>query len=432
MIDLKTKTVCFVDNGLFVSFVRKMAPSFKKCYYHNPWACAFPTSKMLVVGEGFDEITKLKFPLDKVDEIDLWVFLDLGQGDLQSYLEDKGARVWGARHGEELELYRWEFKQYLKKLGLPVQNVENVVGMSALRKHLSGVKNKYVKTSLVRGDFETFRHDDYKLSEPRLDELEHLLGPLKQDYEFVVEDEIPDAVEVGYDGFTVDGQFPSHAMCAVEVKDCGMVGAVRSYNQLPKPVLDINKALSDTLKRYSYRGFLSTEIRYAEDKKPYLIDPCCRLGTPSNELLQELFTDWPMVLWEGAVGNLVSPKPVAKFGVLAVIKTEWATENWTALHYPKELDPFVKLRFHTRINDVNYIVPQAIGIPDVGYVAAVGDTLLGAIKLCKERAAQIKGYQVHVSLESIDKAIEEIKKGEEFGVHFVDGPLPTPEAIRNV
>lgn len=427
--ELKTKTVCFVDNGLFVSFVRKMAPAFRKCYYHNPWACAFPTSKMLAVGEGFPEIEKLKFPLDKADEIDLWVFLDLNQGDLQSYLESHGARVWGGRHGEELELYRWEFKAYLKRLGLPVQNVEKVVGMAKLREHLAKVENKFVKTSLVRGDFESFRHDNYELSEPRLDELEHLLGPLKNGYEFIVEDELPDAVEVGYDGFSVDGQFPSHCMMAYEVKDVGMIGVVKKNEELAVPVKEVNNKLIKTLAAYNYRGFLSTEIRYTRDKKPYFIDPCCRLGTPSNELLQELFDGWPKTLWHGAVGELVSPTPKAKFGVLAVIHSEWATENWASLHYPKELDPFVKLRFHTRIEGHDYCVPQSIGLPDVGCVVATGATLLEAIKLCKERAGQIKGYQVHVSLESIDKAMETIEKGEKMGVMFSPN-LPTREQVR--
>lgn len=429
--ELKTKTVCVVDNGLFVSFARMLAPAFKKCYYHNPWVCSFPTSKMLSIGEGFDELHKLKFPLDKANEIDLWVFLDLNQGDLQAFLESHGARVWGARHGEELELHRWEFKQYLKTIGLPVNGVEKVIGLPKLREHLAKVKNKYVKTSLVRGDFETFRHVSYDVSEPRLDELEHLLGPLKNSYEFIVEDEIPDAVEVGYDGFTVDGDFPSHAMLAYEVKDCGMIGVVKPYGELSDPVKTVNKALVPTLRSYNYRGFLSTEIRYTKDKKPYFIDPCCRLGTPSNELLQELFEGWPKTLWHGAEGKLVSPVPVKRFGVLAALRSEFAVENWASLHYPRELDRFVKLRYHCRLDDVDYCIPQAVGMPDLGYVAATGSTLLEAIKLCKERASQIEGYQLEVSLESIDKALETIEKGEKMGIKFAEN-LPSKEAVRKV
>ncbi len=428
--NLKTKTICVIDNGLFVSFARMLSRGFKKTYYHcAPWRQSFPKSQQLRVGSGFDDIEHIRYPLLKADEIDLWVFLDLYHSDLQCYLEDHGARVWGARRGEELELHRWEFKQYLKKIGLPVQPIEHIVGFDKLREYLKTAKNKFVKTD-IRGDFETFRHDSYELSEPRLDELEHCLGPTKMDYEFVVEDEIPNAVEVGYDGFTVDGGWPSHAMMGYEVKDCGMIGVALAYDKLASPVRTVNTALVKTLKAYNYRGFISTEIRYTKDGKPYFIDPCCRLGTPSNELLQELFEGWPQVLWDGSVGVLTSPKVKAKFCVMAVITSEWAVTDWQALHYPAALDEFVKLRFHTRIKGKDYVAPQPVGLPDLGGVVGSGSTLIEAIKQCRERATQIKGYQVKCELGSIEKALEVISLGEKMGIKFGDQPLPTAAQVR--
>lgn len=430
--NLKEKTICVVDNGLFVSFARMLAKGFKKVYYYTPWQSSFPRSQSLRVGDGFDDIERVNFPLDKADEIDLWVFLDLYHADLQVYLEDKGARVWGARHGEELELNRWAFKQYLKGVGLPVQPIERIYGMAFLREHLRKVKDKFVKTSFVRGDFETFRHETYALSEPRLDELEHVLGPVKKDYEFIVEDEIPDAVEVGYDGFSVDGQFPDHAMMAYEIKDCGMIGTALPNPRLAAPVLEVNRKITPALKGYRYRGFISTEIRYSKDKKPYFIDPCCRLGTPSNELLQELFDGWPQVLWDGAEGKLTSPTVKAKFAVMAVVHSEWAVNDWQTLHFPRSIDPFVKLRFHSRIDGKDCVAPQAVGLPDLGGVVGSGNTLVDAIKQCVERAKQIKGFQVHVDLHAIDKAIEVIRKGEERDIHFTSSPLPSVEVLKRL
>ena len=421
-----------IDNGLFVSFARMLARQSKTVVdYYSPWQSSFPRSQTLKIGEGFDDLRRVNFPLEDADSVDLWVFLDLYHSDLQLFLESKGARVWGARGGEELELYRWDFKQYLKKLGLPVQPMEKVLGISALRDKLRKVEKKFVKTSFVRGDFETFKHETYELTEPRLDELEHVLGAAKHGYEFIIEDEIPDAVEVGYDGFTVDGKFPSHAMMAYEVKDCGMIGVVLSEGKLSEPVKLINSTLAPALKGYRYRGFWSTEIRYTKDKRAYFIDPCCRLGTPSNELLQELFDGWPQVLWDGAEGKLKSPTPVAKFGCMAIVHSEWAVNDWMAIHYPRKLDRFVKLRFHTRMQGKDYVPPQVVGLPDLGTVVGTGDTLLAAIKQCKERAAQIKGYQLKVDLSSIDSAMETIAQGEKIGIHFADN-LPTAEAVRKV
>src|SRR6267154_6596405 len=114
--NLSTKCVRIVDNGLFVDFARKIAPAFAKAEYYCPYQSYAPRSNQIAIGDGFDEMERIKFVLQDVDKVDLWVFLDLYHHDLQCYLEDIGAKVWGARIGEELELYRWEFKEYMKRV----------------------------------------------------------------------------------------------------------------------------------------------------------------------------------------------------------------------------------------------------------------------------------------------------------------------------
>jgi hypothetical protein len=429
-LNLKKKIICVVDNGLFVSFARTLAKEFGKVYYYTPWQSSFPKSQQLCIGKGFDEIERVNFPLDHyIDKVDLWVFLDLYHSDLQIYLERNGCRVWGARRGEEMELYRWDFKKYLKHIGLPVQPMEHFVGFDRVIEYLKKEKDKFIKTSFVRGDFETFHHETYELSKPRLDEIRHVLGPVASEADYIIEDSIPDAVEIGYDGFTIDGQFPSHAMMAYEIKDCGMIGISLPYSKLAEPVKYINNALVPALKGYRYRGFFSTEIRYTKSKKPYFIDPCCRLGTPSNELLQELFNGWGRTIWDGAEGKVTTPVVANKYSVMAVIHSEWAVSDWQAVYFPKELDEFVKLRFHTRIEGKDYVVPQVVGMPDLGGVVGSGKTLLEAIAQCKERAKLIKGYLVKVSLESIGEALETIEKGVEMGIKFGDDPLPTKAQV---
>jgi hypothetical protein len=207
-------------------------------------------------------------------------------------------------------------------------------------------------------------------------------------------------------------------MMAYEIKDCGMVGTVKPYDLLAEPVKKVNSALVKDFAGYNYRGFFCSEIRYTKKKEAFFIDPCCRLGTPSNELLQELFDGWGEVLWYGAEGKIVTPRKKAQFAIAAAINSEWAVNDWLCVHYPKELDEHVKLRFHVRKGDKNYVVPQSIGIPDVGYVVGTGETLAQAVKLCKERAEKIKGFQVHVNVQAIDKALETVKQGEEFGIKF--------------
>ena len=417
--NLKDKTVLFVDNGLFVSFCRKVAPAFGKAYYHKPYQGAFVRTNDLAPGQGFKEFEWCEQPQAIEDEIDLFVFLDLYQSGWQERLRKEGKRVWGAGRGEEMELFRWEFKEELKKIGLPVQHCEHIRGIEALRKYLKESKGtKYVKTSYVRGDFETFRCDDYEIVKPRIDELAHLLGVKQDGYEFIVEDEIPDCVEIGYDGFIIDGKTPNLAMQAYEIKDCGMVGVVKPYGELAEPVKLVNEKLKPMFAESNYRGFFSSEIRYTKKKEAYMIDPCCRLGTPSNELLQELFDGWAETLWAGGEGKVVSPRMKAKFGCLAMIVSEWATGDWLSLSYPESIDEYVKLRFHVRKGSKNYIVPQIIGIPDVGCVVGTGNTLAEAVKSCKERAKLIRGFQVHVNVEAIDKGLQVIEEGKKYGIQF--------------
>ena len=423
-VNLKEKTVCIVDNGLFVSFARELSKGFGRTLYHKPFQSAFVRTNDLAPGRGFPELEWCEQPLallgatPEEDEIDLWVFLDLYQGGLQEFLRASGRRVWGSGMGEEMELKRWEFKQHLKKLDMLVQPMEHIFGMDKLREHLKKHDDLYVKTSFTRGDFETFHHETYSLTEPRLDELAHTLGAKKDNYEFIVETPIADAVEVGYDGFTVDGKFPTLGMMGYEIKDCGMIATVKPYELLAEPVRMVNEKMSKDFRGYGYRGFWCTEIRYTKKKEAFFLDPCCRLGTPSNELLQVLFDGWPQVVWDGADGVCTTPKMKAKFGALAMINSEWAVNDWLCVEYPESIDEFVKLRFHVKKGKKNYVVPNVIGIPDVGCVVATGNTLAEAVALCKKRAEMIKGFQVSVNCAALDKGMEVVKNGEKFGIAF--------------
>src|SRR5512137_1964280 len=194
--------VLIYDNGLFVSWAERLTEYFDRVLYYNPCKNAFPKSNSRLVGTGIEGVEKVTDFWDVVDDVDLFIFPDVYDGDLQNELRRQGKRVWGSGKGEEIELHRWETKQLLARMGLPVQPVVKIVGLEALRDHLKSVDGKkWIKVSWTRGDMETWEHESYDLSEPRLDELENKLGAKKKVIEFIVEDDIPDAVEVAYDGY---------------------------------------------------------------------------------------------------------------------------------------------------------------------------------------------------------------------------------------
>lgn len=429
---LSNKVALVADNGLFCSFAQTLAREYGRVLYWTPWWSAFPKSNDRLIGSGLDGIERVNEFFDVVDQADIVIFPDVYMGDLQTWLESKGKRVWGGRYGEELELDRWGLKRFLKKVGLPVPPGKRMVGIDALRQYLKEKDNVWVKVSLVRGDFETRHSQSYRLIEPWLDYLEHKLGAKKFVEEFIVEDAIEPAVEVGYDGYTVDGNWPETAIYGYEIKDTGYMGCVRPYQELPEPVREVNTKLAPALARYHYRGNFSTEIRYTPAKEPFLIDPCARLGSPPSEVYQELYSNWGEIMWGGAVGEMVEPKVVAKYAVEALIHSSWADKEWAPIYMEDDVRKWVKLRNHTRIAGKDYVVPQDVGLPEIGAVVGIGDSLIEAIQKCVEHAKQLEGFDIDIKLNALDEALVEIQKAEELGVTFSDDPLPTSEEVHAI
>jgi hypothetical protein len=413
MADYRSRSVLVADNGLFVEFAISLIPSFKTVYYFNSWMSAFPKSNQTLVGVGIPGLVKVRSIWEVLDDVDLFVFPDVYDGPLQQHLVSLGKRVWGSRGGEALELNRPASKEYCRKAGIDIGPYAVVTGLDALRSYLQANEDQFVKVSFTRGDMETFHATNYRNIEPRLDELEWSLGAKKKTIEFAVEAAIVDAVEVGYDGFTIDGRFPRQAVFGLEIKDRAYACEAVSYSQLPEPVLSVNEKLKPFFSETGYRGFFSSEVRATPDGRAFLIDPCCRMGSPPGELLEVMVSNWPDVIWNGAEGVVVEPKVVARFGAELLLHSTWADRNWQEVEFPRGLRDFVKLRNVTVIDGRYYVAPQAVGLPEIGAVVATGDTMDEAINLVRARAEQVRGYYLDSYPASLDEAItayEAVKK----------------------
>jgi hypothetical protein len=419
-IDLSNKTCLFYDNGLFIELAIKLSKSFGKVYYYNPWKSGFPKRNLAQVSMGIPGIENVLNFFDYVDQADLIVFPDVYDGDLQNFLVSKGYNVFGAKKGEDLELNRDGMKRLMKRLNLPVNNYEVVKGVPALRDYLKEHKNVYVKINMYRGNFETFRSNDYKLVEPVLDQIEHDMGPMKYVQEFVVEDAIDNAIEVGYDGYCIDGLFPTKGICGIEIKDLGYIGKFMDYKDMSPIITGFNSKMSSTLKKYEYRGFMSSELRITEDdKKPYMIDFCARAGSPPNEVYQEVYTNLAEICWFGAQGICIDPIVEHKYALEVLIHSSWADKNWQPIYFPNKYRDNLKFRNLTIINGVYYAVPQSVGLPEIGAVVAIGDSIDEVVDKIKEVAEQVEGYYIEIPLQSIDTAIEEATKIEKLGIKIL-------------
>lgn len=415
-----TKSVCVVDLGLFVELAVKLTEWFGKVYYFMPWqASAFPKSNSRLVGTGLPGVEVVRYFWDRefLDNVDLFVFPDVYLGDLQNELVRQGKNVFGSRRGDELELHRNKAKKWFKKLGLPVGAYEVIKGVTDLRKFLKENKDQYVKVSLTRGDFETFHCPNYKLAEPKIDELEARLGAKKTEIEFVVEEAIP-GIETGYDGFSIDGVFPKTALAGIEIKDKCYLMKVMPYNKLPEQITSFNDTIAPTLKEYQYRNFISTEIRIDKKGIPHMIDFCARCGSPPSEIMLELIQNLPDVLWFGAQGECINIETSYQWAAEILLESAWADNNWQAVQFPPKVREFVKLRNAARISGEYYVVPQSSSCPEIGAVVGVGNTMEEAIEATKGTAKQVEGYFIESFPSALDDAVKEIKRLKDFGISF--------------
>ena len=122
------KSVCVVDNGLFVEVACTLAEHFGAVFYYSPWQNAFPKSNSLLIGKGLPGVTRIDDLWGILNDVDLWVFPDVYHAGLQVQLEAMGKRVWGSRYGEELELDRLHSKRHLEDRGLAIGEYEVVKG----------------------------------------------------------------------------------------------------------------------------------------------------------------------------------------------------------------------------------------------------------------------------------------------------------------
>ena len=411
------KTVLVSCQGLFVSLAERLARDFGRVLLHVPFAASFPTLNQIKVGSGIEGVEKVdSFFGRHFKDVDLFVFPDLHNGELAVYLEGEGKRVWGARRGEDIEHHRALCKRVMEQHGLPVQPWKVLTGMKQLRSHLKANDQQHVKIDVARGVTESFFSENYDTVAPKLDEIQHTLGCFAESMEFIVEDDLPDRVEVGIDTFCIDGANPSLTLAGIEVKDCGYLGQMVPWAQIPEPLRRWNEEMAEVFEGYGYRGFLSNEIRIGKDKVPYMIDATCRAPCPPSELEQELWTNLAEILWEGADGNLVEPVAAAKWGVEVILKSPFAEKN----HQPVTFDPKyanqIKLFNSCEVDGVRYVLPLDDEMEEIGAVVGWGDTIEAAMAHAKEAGESIEGYKIKFGMGPAENANEEIAKLEKLGV----------------
>lgn len=417
MTDLSTKTALFWDYGMFLPFAERLARDYARVLYFTPWLSAFPRTMDAAPGEGVPGIERVDNFFSALEVADVVVFPDCYDADLQVYLREQGVRVWGSANAEWLELQRTESHDALKKRGVAVAKSKEIVGLSALRRWADKNEDKWIKRSTFRGDFETFHHETSFITQSWIDVLQKTYGPQSEQITFIVEDSV-EGIEVGWDCHSVDGKYPKLGMLGLEVKDKALVGVLKEFATLPEPLRDVYNKTSPLLTEGQFRNYMTLEVRLSEGGKAALLDPCMRFGSPASEAWMEMVGNVSQIVWEGAGGNLIEVDPVAKYAALAVIDSQWAIHNWTAVDFPKSIAQWIKMKNRTVIDGRTYFIPGHHEMQEIGVLVAVGNTLEEAIGLCEERAKEVSGYKVKVMVDSLRESADMIKSASEVGISF--------------
>lgn len=419
MESLRSKSALVCDNGLFVEIAPRLARDFGEVRYFLPWGSAYPKAALAYVGYGLPGVERVTTFWDHVADADIVIFPDLYYADWAEVVRDRFHKpVWAHFNGELLELDRQMTRKLQRTLDIPGPKTKFITGLERLAEHLSGVEDKWVKISAFRGDGETWHHDTFQTTRIYLDHFANRVGALADQYEFLVEDAINDAVEIGFDGWTVHGRFPEASYWGFEVKDTGYIGRFSPYTDLPESIRFINEAMSPALANERSVGFCSFEYRLTRNGTPHMIDPCMRAGSPPFEVMQEAYDNLSEIIWEGAHGRMAVPRPLGQFVAIALINSAFALTNWVPIEVPDEDRRWLKLRNAAVLDGELYHVPTLGDMPEIGGVVAVADTIEEACALVKERAERIKGFKLEIHVEALDSAQEEIDKAKEFGIDF--------------
>jgi hypothetical protein len=419
-----------IDSGTFIPLAEMMAKSCARVSYYSPHEQEYLGIERCIIGDGmptFDRVDDYMEP-EFFNTVDLWVFPDINFGGFQRYLRALGKPVWGHMGADELELYRTRFLKVLQEVELPTVNSKVIRGLTALSEHLKGVENKWVKINRFRANMETWHHRDWLHSQREIERESCEFGPLKDKVIYVVQDAIDGTdespvLEVGYDGWSIDGWFPDKSFQGYELKNKLYLGSLRNYDDLPEAIRYVNEQMSPVLKRYGYRNFYANEIRIKDDVA-YHIDPTNRMAGQTMEHLTETCENLPEIIWKGAHAEEVQPKFTHTHAAEATLHyhTESGGEGWKTFNLPEDAAKWVKL-YRCCFADGAYHFPPD-NLDELGIIMGLGNSVGESIDNLKENFARLKDEPVSIDLSGFGELLYQIEEAEEEGVAFSEKPLP--------
>jgi hypothetical protein len=419
-VDLKTKTLLIVDTGLCTHLAEKLAKTFGTVLYYIPNDQTFPTPNIEQIGTGIKGVTRIFDLYDHIHAdpeertVDCFFFTYIGMAGLQNHLRELGYPVAGAGYSDIVELDRELFLKELKKAGLPVSPYKVVKGISKLRVYLEnydGPMPLHIKISKYRGLMESMKYEGIEDIEPFFDDLACRLGAYKEKLKFIVQEHIKSKCEIGMDSLCLDGKHPEEALQGIEGKDSWFIGRFCKIFDILKSV---GEKMEGVYAKLGFNGHHSNEVRITADGEAFPIDETNRVPIPPGAGIPEILEDdnYAQCLWDIADDKMPVFKAKASHVALIIMKSPWyGDKHPLVVRYPKELAPFLRFRNYCIDEGITKIIPND-NDADFCEVIATGKSAEEAMKLCIERAEQVKGYQVYFNSNCLCEAMEAVEQAK--------------------
>jgi len=407
------------DFNLFIEHAKRLAADGKnQVFYYSPWQDSFPAFSKYAVGLGVPGVEKVLYFFDYVDEADCIVFFDVYANDLADWLRKKGYTVFGAGKGELLENHRWLLKQIVKKAGLPLHNAVKIKGLIALREYLKTHPNKYVKIDIFRKDVDSFHAKNYESVKLLLDELDVVYGPIKDQFNFIVEDAIKadESVEPGIDGFFQGEKFVEPLLLGFEIQKASYLGKFVRFKELPVQLRKILEGLQPVLRKLDYRGAFSIEAKVVSTRTAYLLDICSRLFAPASAGYVEWIKNFDELVYKVAKKEDVEIVSSAPYVGCLPLESFHANQYWVMVDFDKKLEKYFKMRQYCQVADKYYAVPGLTGVVNI---IADGNSVKEVYNKIKKLVDEVDAYGLQTDvLGGLEIAQKEIEKAKSFGIDF--------------
>lgn len=409
------------DYGNHIKVAEKLGAEFETVYYFNPNVHdGFQEKRDALIGQGVKGIIKVKEWASIIDQVGFVMFCDCYEPDLQDYFRSQGKLVFGSGQSSVLETDRVLGKRVLEQLGLPIGEYEIAYDVDDLEMKMRDKEGYYIKSNF-RGNFETTRWTNWRVSSGEIRRIKKGMGAFGNNEIYVIEKKIPSLGEIGSDFFCVNGEYSNIGICGMEKKDAAYCCRFVPYNFMPRQIKKVMESMGKKFSELGYNGWYSNEIIVGEDKEGYLLDSTCRMPSPPSGIILNNITNFSQCVLNVAAGIVPQIEFKYEYCVELIIKSDVAAYDDTPLVVPEEYQPYVSIKNLYVDGEGTWFFAKRNGVvmQEIGSIFGGGSSVKEAKKMAKKIWDSIQSEDARVDFNAVDEAYEELTALSRHGIKIL-------------